>query len=156
MEKRNDLLKTTVKEVTAGIGLLGILELLICVLFVGGGPGTLTVLKVRSMGGVILGCLFAAGWFLHMKQSLKKAAAMEEKRVPFQMRKLMAKDVFQLLRGIASLRNDQNRVYEPQHHRGCDPLAYADLYTVCDAQQIPIFVKISTYFLPQRRVGPSQ
>ena len=64
MEKRNDLLKTTVKEVTAGIGLFGILELLICVLFVGGGPGTLTVLKVRSMGGVILGCLFAAGWFL--------------------------------------------------------------------------------------------
>lgn len=94
MEKRNDLLKTTVKEVTAGIGLLGILELLICVLFVGGGPGTLTVLKVRSMGGVILGCLFAAGWFLHMKQSLKKAAAMEEKRVPFQMRKGYAFRIF--------------------------------------------------------------
>ena len=87
MEKKTDLLNNTVKEVAAGIGLLGILELLICFLFIGGGPWSLTMLKVRSMGGILLGCLFAAGWFFHMKQSLKKETEMEDKGAPFRLRR---------------------------------------------------------------------
>ena len=87
MKKKNDRLKETIREVLAGIIFCGIVELLICLFFVGGGPLCISMVKIRSMAVVVLGCLFAVGWFFHMERSLKEAVAMGEKGASFHTRK---------------------------------------------------------------------
>ncbi len=78
MEKEQDPLKCTVREVMAGIAVCGGAELLICLLAVGQGSD----LKWRSMAGVVLGCLAAAGLFWHMKCTVKQALGGREAK-PF-------------------------------------------------------------------------
>lgn len=87
MKKKNDQVRQTVREVIAGIFLCGIVELLICFLFIGGSPLAMSGVKLQSMAGVFLGCLFASGWFFHMEKSLKEAMAMGKKRAAFHIRK---------------------------------------------------------------------
>lgn len=97
MERKHDMVRDTRREVMAGIAVCGFLELLICVLFIGGGEAAMS-LKLRSMAGILLGCLLAAGWFVHMEKSLREAVAVGEKGASFQIRKGYA---FRMLAAVA-------------------------------------------------------
>lgn len=87
MEKKNDQLRETVREIIIGIFACGILELLVCFLFVGGNPLEISMVKLKSMAGIFMGCMIAIGWFFHMEKSLREAMALGEKRAPLHIRK---------------------------------------------------------------------
>ena len=78
MEKKNDQLRETVREIIIGIFACGILELLVCFLFVGGNPLEISMVKLKSMAGIFMGCMIAIGWFFHMEKSLREAMALGE------------------------------------------------------------------------------
>lgn len=90
MEKKNDSVKETVKNVLIVITGLLFVELIVTCLFIGGNITVWSELKISVLLGLTAGSIIGAGMFLHIKKTLEESIAFGENSASSHIRKSYA------------------------------------------------------------------